>query len=378
MSQSSGPDKAATSSPISDALYNPDIIETLFLLFDDTKQEECADLYHLALVCKSFKGPALNRIWESMSSCIPLLDLLPHLEEVDEKMYFYGNLANSSFCEYANRVKKLRLISSKEYGLKFSDKLFSEQVFSRLSKELNGSPLLPNLRRMEISRLNAVTKALLPLLYYENLESLEYTPKGSSAAHLHQFVFPSLQEYSPALSKLTVTIEEPIETPFFPTLILNSVFSLARLRHLEVRAIATLFNPADVAELGARCPELTTLHLDICFNHPSMFRCPDTPKELPELFANLENVHLTVRNASTCHFDPKISITLCNAWPPSLISKLTSLTIFVSQRFEAYDGLLDSLAKSPNFRRLEFTNTTDSIVTDLRSNAILGFLQFQV
>jgi hypothetical protein len=73
-------------SPISDAIYTQDIIESVFLLFDGTKWEERGDLYNLALVCKNFKGPALNRIWEFMTSCIPLLDLLPNLEEVDDKI----------------------------------------------------------------------------------------------------------------------------------------------------------------------------------------------------------------------------------------------------------------------------------------------------
>lgn len=44
------------------------------------------DLYALAQVCKSFKEPALGQLWQSMNSCIPLLKLLPQLEELDSEL----------------------------------------------------------------------------------------------------------------------------------------------------------------------------------------------------------------------------------------------------------------------------------------------------
>lgn len=73
--------------PMSDALCNQDILSTVFGLFD--QEDERVSLYHLALACKAFKGPALSQLWRSMDSLLPLLMALPELERVDSEFVRY-------------------------------------------------------------------------------------------------------------------------------------------------------------------------------------------------------------------------------------------------------------------------------------------------
>ncbi|KAH6901874.1 hypothetical protein BKA70DRAFT_1307686 [Coprinopsis sp. MPI-PUGE-AT-0042] len=340
----------AGSSPIFEVIYNPDILDTIFLYFDNTNSNGRNQLYRFSLVCKSFKGPALRQLWEILDSYIPLLNLLPRLEEFNNEYHFYGKLAGSAFDEYANRVRGLQLVAAGDYGSKFSG-----QVFSRLAKELNGSPLLPGLRRATIYALDAVATTLIPLLFHPHLQSLEYNPQEGHATQLHHFVFPSLQDCCSDLRKLTITIDDSASA--FPILILDSVFGLKRLKHLEIRALSMAFSPADLAKLGANCPDLTTLHLDISFDHPSPHGCPAAPVISAEGFPNLEHFHLTARNASTYHVDANYDIGLCSSWPKSLMAKITSLTVIASTSFYSYESLVGALRQGSRFRRLEISES---------------------
>ncbi|KAH6901873.1 hypothetical protein BKA70DRAFT_1307685 [Coprinopsis sp. MPI-PUGE-AT-0042] len=181
-----------------------------------------------------------------------------------------------------------------------------------------------------------------------------------SATQFHQFVFPALKDYCADLRKLTVTINDA-EASVFPSIILDSMLGLKRLQHLEIRALPMPFSPANLANLGVHCPELATLHLDVHFDHPSLYGCPAAPDISAELFPNLENLHITVRNASTYHIDANYSIALCSTWPKSLLTKLTSLTIVTSSSFYSYERLVGPLAQASSFRRLEFTHTAERV-----------------
>ncbi|KAH6902043.1 hypothetical protein BKA70DRAFT_1435637 [Coprinopsis sp. MPI-PUGE-AT-0042] len=346
MSSNPGQGEDARSSPIFEAIHNPDILETIFLYSDNANSNGRKQLYRFSLVCTSFKGPALRQLWEILDSYVPLLNLLPNQEEFHGELHFCGRLAGSAFDEYANRVRVLRLVASGNYGRKLSG-----QLFSRLAKELAGSPLLPNLRCVTIHALDTVATTLIPLLFHSNLHSLEYNPQGTDATQLHHFVFPSLKDYCWNLRKLTITINDT--TSVFPSLILGSVFGLKRLKHLEIRALSTAFGPNDLAKLGVNCPELTTLHLDISFDHAR--GCCVTTEASVDIFPNLEHLHLTVRNASTYHVT-NYSIALCSSWPTYFIAKLTSLTAILSPTFYSYERLVGTLSQTSRFRRLEFTD----------------------
>lgn len=83
MSNSPGQKDDQIKSTTLEAVYNPDILDTVFAHFESAQPEGRNALYRFSLVCRSFKGPALHKLWVTLGSISPLLDLLPHAKDVN-------------------------------------------------------------------------------------------------------------------------------------------------------------------------------------------------------------------------------------------------------------------------------------------------------
>jgi hypothetical protein len=72
--------------PVLEAIHNHIVMDSVFLHFDTSESEGRNELYRFSVVCKSFSGPALRRLWACMHSCEPLLQLLPGLQEMNNEL----------------------------------------------------------------------------------------------------------------------------------------------------------------------------------------------------------------------------------------------------------------------------------------------------
>lgn len=73
--------------PRFDVLFNSDILSLIFAHFDLVEDPMVyrKSLYWAALTCKAFTEPALDVLWRSMNSLIPLLKLLPKLFLIEDE-----------------------------------------------------------------------------------------------------------------------------------------------------------------------------------------------------------------------------------------------------------------------------------------------------
>ncbi|EFI27596.1 hypothetical protein CC1G_15632 [Coprinopsis cinerea okayama7 len=348
-------------------LTNYELVSAVMSSFDCTLStaEGRATLFKAALVCKSFTGPALDALWERIDSFIPILKLLPGLREYESSYYFHGSIVLSPFLEYAKRVRELTIPTIEE------EIAFSGQVFARLAKQLNGKPLLPGLVRIRIEDVDNMASNLIPLLSSPSVSALEFRGESLARSHLHQSLFPSLDVDFPFLESLS--LEDSSSSFEHHDDILPLLLKLTGLQSLEIHIPGTIVQPEFLESLGRKLPRLRHLSLDITLPHSDSV-CPSGSQYGPEMFPSLESLHLTLRDGSTCHFHSS-SITICSTFDPLLLSRLTSMTIFMSQPTGSVTDLKRVLLRAPNFQRLTLTQAKDDVEHDPHLEDVLSLLE---
>jgi hypothetical protein len=73
--------KILQSSPEADVLENYELLGIIFRHFGSASKSERRTLLAMATLCRAFRRPALDRLWADLPSFIPLLLLLPQLDE---------------------------------------------------------------------------------------------------------------------------------------------------------------------------------------------------------------------------------------------------------------------------------------------------------
>ena len=71
------------SEPREDVLSNEDLLGIMFS-YIQTYDKPCQELLNLALTCKTFYELALNALWKTLPSLLPLFKVLPSLILVNE------------------------------------------------------------------------------------------------------------------------------------------------------------------------------------------------------------------------------------------------------------------------------------------------------
>ncbi|KAJ6500310.1 hypothetical protein DFH09DRAFT_1375887 [Mycena vulgaris] len=184
------------------------------------------DLVNVALTWSAFREPALDSLWRSLTSFIPLLKLIPGLTAVNGLYTLLGPLPPSDFARFDYHGARVRC-------MKFTnpeDLLVDTSVFIRIAQEHRG-PMLPLLQQLRIrssAHLNPSLPLLLaPTLHYIHLSSDEGVQEGAAFATLLSMAAHSF----PAVLDHLV-----IEGTFSPT-IFALIPRFDHLRTLDMRNI---------------------------------------------------------------------------------------------------------------------------------------------
>jgi hypothetical protein len=79
-------DQATIHSTSHTALEIYDIIHQILMIILKDKNGLKTDLLSMALCCKAFKDPSLDILWTHMTSVVPLLKLIPGVEEIEDSL----------------------------------------------------------------------------------------------------------------------------------------------------------------------------------------------------------------------------------------------------------------------------------------------------
>ncbi|KAG2006705.1 hypothetical protein CC2G_014458 [Coprinopsis cinerea AmutBmut pab1-1] len=337
--------------PASDhpVLGNYDLMAAIFFTFKGSKEGRTA-LFRASLASRSFKDPALDALWVDLESYIPLLRLLPRVEGHDNIYYFEGDITNSKFLEYARRVKTIVIPPYKE---KIS---YSNQVFTRLATQLRGRPMLPQLVRLRIEDVDTTGLCLFPLLASPTIDAIEFCRESLSRPHLYRSVFPSMTTDLPGLK--SVSLAHDTSSFNLGPKILSMLLEITTIQRLHFDLPGTYLNPDFLVEIGKRFKYLVELSLNISFHSGSSCPRSEATDVQNGLFPAMTSLHLTVRDAASCHFKPGLGtlpVELCPGFPPSFLSRLTSLTLYIPRRFASSSlvGLKEVFSQSPSLRRVE-------------------------
>ncbi|KAG2006699.1 hypothetical protein CC2G_014455 [Coprinopsis cinerea AmutBmut pab1-1] len=354
-----------------DVFANYDLLSVVISSLKDTTEGR-AVLSKAALVCQSFKEPALDALWEKLDSCVPLLKLLPNLKESESTYYFYGDIASSSFAEYARRVRDLTLRDVEE-PVKVSG-----QLFARLAKQLQGQPLLPGLRRIRIDSLGGFTSDVLELLPSPSIQSVEFRGKSLARSRSNPYsrdpsypylpIFPSFTTALPSLTRLVLSQNERL-----PDGALTAVLRLSSLRTLVLQLPGTPINSEFLISLHQQLPQLRNLWLDLSLIHPSN-RCLQSLPIKDQWLPDLENFQLTLRHGSTCHFTTKGLVFCPSIRHLGFIQRITAVTLLVTRVSISFEDFVRTLCSAPNLRRIKFTQGKEDSAIHLLTPGIVKFL----
>ncbi|RDB17299.1 hypothetical protein Hypma_001919 [Hypsizygus marmoreus] len=191
--------------PTHPALTNFDILKIVFQHFkagpdSDESRASRHDLYQAAQTCRSFLDPALDSLWMSMDTLLPLLRLLPALELLGRAYVLCGSISNHDVDRlnwYARRIKSFHLKIQSTPDI-------SPLTYIQLAQSLTRSiPLLPSLRTLHapsVSQLSLpnVAFVLSPSLERVDIEGL--TPDD----HIVKPFFSALGQRANGVQSLTL------------------------------------------------------------------------------------------------------------------------------------------------------------------------------
>ncbi|KAG6826245.1 hypothetical protein H0H92_000584 [Tricholoma furcatifolium] len=140
------------------------------------------DLLSIAVVCTKFRDPAIDILWESMDSIIPLLRLLPPVELVNGVYMICGDIWDEDMSRFKFYAKKIRRLTRSSVGSRYPP--IAPPVLALLQQDLH-------IRDLIFSSFEALSAPEAPLLI--PFRSTLYTSDASSV-----FAVSPLQWVNPA------------------------------------------------------------------------------------------------------------------------------------------------------------------------------------
>ncbi|KAF8153364.1 hypothetical protein B0H34DRAFT_723246 [Crassisporium funariophilum] len=249
---------ATVSDPRMDVLSNPDIMSLIFdhlagdqSLIDSTPR---SSLLNVIKTCTIFMEPALDTLWKTLPSLLPLLLLLPSFILVDN-VYMLEDVVDSDWERFDVHARRVRTIYMEPLPSSIS-----QDVYLQIQR-IRSTHLLPALRELRIPDNSSIHLSSTFLLPTEHLKMIELNNNAISNSQFIRQFLPSLSVTSPNLTHLilrgTATISLDLITRF------------TRLRTLEIQLSGTYLYPQNMEDLG-NLEDLVELTLDVGPVNPTL------------------------------------------------------------------------------------------------------------
>ncbi|KAM5545009.1 hypothetical protein V8D89_001120 [Ganoderma adspersum] len=111
----------------------------------------------LALSCRAFLDPSLNRLWRNLDDIQPLLMLLPNYQRRDSTYHLTGEISSAAWARLGTYATRVRTISV------WQDASIDPSVWQTILKKSQGTVLLPNLRTLNTKLRHATPDNLSPI-----------------------------------------------------------------------------------------------------------------------------------------------------------------------------------------------------------------------
>ncbi|KAG6887597.1 hypothetical protein C0995_014131 [Termitomyces sp. Mi166 len=181
-------------SPQPEHIPAPISTDTVVLHLPLMSSRATADLYHASLVCKTFFLPAVDILWRSMDSLIPILELLPTMKKIDNVYMLTGEVK-------PEHIYRLRMYSSRIR--KFTLTEFTQPQIAPFTL-LHIASLFPEIPHLLCSSAHALSLPTPSLLLTNGLKRFELTNVTDTAVHVIKPFLCTLQARVPKLEHLVL------------------------------------------------------------------------------------------------------------------------------------------------------------------------------
>ncbi|KAF6740869.1 hypothetical protein DFP72DRAFT_951696, partial [Ephemerocybe angulata] len=243
-------------------------------------------LRNLALICRSFRDPALDCLWTCLESLMPLVKVLPGLKVVNNAFYFDETIVDDSpFRHFALRV---RILDMRTLASQQSTARISPHLYVLIARELGGQPLLPNLRKIYFGAPDDSTHefATLPLLFSSGVQEVHFHGETLSSPLFANYCLPLASRQLTSIRALSLKSKRNVSSA-----ILDAVLQMRNLHVLDLQLPTIDLKPNELEKLGKGLKNLTALTLDLHFpSHPAS---PSSNPQAPEpgVFTKLTSFH---------------------------------------------------------------------------------------
>ncbi|KAG6883418.1 hypothetical protein C0993_006279 [Termitomyces sp. T159_Od127] len=225
-------------------------------------------LYRASLVCKAFFSPAMDLLWRSMDSFVPILNLLPTMKKIGDVFMFTEDVEVDHverFKMYGSRIHKFTL--TEEHQLQIAPFAL-----------LHIASILPNIPHVLCSSAHALSSSTASLLLTNGLKHFELTNVTDTMVQVIKPFLCTLQARAPELEHLVLRDSLGSET-------LSVISTYQSLLSLELVGNIDIVLFSQIVTL----PELRRLVLNVA---------DSTPVENPRTanligLKKLETLHIT-------------------------------------------------------------------------------------
>ncbi|KAG6876217.1 hypothetical protein C0992_000440 [Termitomyces sp. T32_za158] len=233
-----------------------------------TSQTFTARLYRVSQVCKAFFLPAMDLLWHSMDSFVPILKLLPTMNEIAGVFMLIGDIQTEHverFAIYGSRIRKFTLTEGDQ------PQIAPFALFHIAS-------ILPNIPHVVCSSAQTLSSSSASLLLTNGLKHFELTNATDTAVNVIKPFLCTLQARVPQLEHLSLRDSLGSET-------LSVISGYQHLLSLEFVGNIDIVIFSQIVTL----PELRKLTLDVADSMPV-----ETPRTATLIgLRRLETLHIT-------------------------------------------------------------------------------------
>ncbi|KAG6908365.1 hypothetical protein DXG01_004863, partial [Tephrocybe rancida] len=206
-----------------------------------------SQLYRAALTCKVFLGPALDLLWSSMDSIVPVLRLLPTIEEIDGVYMSYQSDPHSHM--FTRKVQAEHIERLNGYGARIKTFCLNEVEQPRIHPftliHIVALLPLPHIQEFLCTSAQSLTTTTVPFIFRNTVKRFELKNVTDTNSHIIRPFLCTLQDRVPALEDLVLRdplgVDSLTGVPDFQQLIsLEFVGNIDTSLFLQIVTVPTL------------------------------------------------------------------------------------------------------------------------------------------